>query len=68
MVPGHGAACDSVERSPRQRCYRRRRRPEASPATTSGRPGGSEVDAVLERLDDQTRGMGTTDYNHDLVR
>ena len=26
------------------------------------------VNAVLERLDDQTRGMGTTDYNYDLVR
>ena len=26
------------------------------------------VNAVLERLDDETRGMGTTDYNHDLVR
>ncbi|GAB6043986.1 nitrogenase molybdenum-iron protein subunit beta [Endothiovibrio diazotrophicus] len=26
------------------------------------------VNAVLERLDEETRGMGTTDYNHDLVR
>jgi nitrogenase molybdenum-iron protein beta chain len=26
------------------------------------------TNAVLERLDDDTRGMGTTDYNHDLVR
>lgn len=26
------------------------------------------VNAVLERLDDETRGMGTTDYNYDLVR
>lgn len=26
------------------------------------------VNAVLERLDDDTRGMGTTDYNYDLVR
>jgi nitrogenase molybdenum-iron protein beta chain len=26
------------------------------------------VNNVLERLDDDTRGMGTTDYNYDLVR
>ncbi len=26
------------------------------------------VNAVLERLDDDTRGMATTDYNYDLVR
>ena len=26
------------------------------------------VNAVLEKLDDDTRGMGTTDYNYDLVR
>ncbi|PWV59006.1 nitrogenase molybdenum-iron protein subunit beta [Plasticicumulans acidivorans] len=26
------------------------------------------VNAVLEKLDDETRGMGTTDYNYDLVR
>ena len=26
------------------------------------------VNAVLERLDDDTRGMGTTDYNYDLIR
>ncbi|WP_165227764.1 nitrogenase molybdenum-iron protein subunit beta [Aquisphaera insulae] len=26
------------------------------------------VNAILERLDDDTRGMGTTDYNYDLVR
>ncbi len=26
------------------------------------------VNAVLERLDEETRGMGTTDFNHDLVR
>jgi nitrogenase molybdenum-iron protein beta chain len=26
------------------------------------------VNSVLERLDEDTRGMGTTDYNHDLVR
>lgn len=26
------------------------------------------VNAVMERLDEETRGMGTTDYNHDLVR
>jgi nitrogenase molybdenum-iron protein beta chain len=26
------------------------------------------TNTVLDRLDDQTRGMGTTDYNHDLVR
>jgi nitrogenase molybdenum-iron protein beta chain len=26
------------------------------------------VNSVLERLDDDTRGMGTTDYNYDLIR
>jgi len=26
------------------------------------------VNSVLERLDEQTRGMGTTDYNYDLIR
>ena len=26
------------------------------------------VNAVLERLDDETRLMGVTDYNYDLVR
>ncbi len=26
------------------------------------------VNSVLERLDDETRGMGTTDYNYDLIR
>lgn len=26
------------------------------------------VNSVLERLDEETRGMGTTDYNHDLIR
>jgi len=26
------------------------------------------VNAVLERLDDETREMGVTDYNYDLVR
>jgi len=26
------------------------------------------VNAVLERLYDETRGMGTTAYNYDLVR
>ena len=26
------------------------------------------VNAVLERLDEETRGMGTTDFNHDLIR
>ncbi|MBJ6611861.1 MAG: nitrogenase molybdenum-iron protein subunit beta [Candidatus Thiothrix moscowensis] len=26
------------------------------------------TNAVLERLDEETRGMGTTDYNYDLVR
>jgi nitrogenase molybdenum-iron protein beta chain len=41
--------------------------------TTLGYEGAMYVlttltNAVLERLDDQTRGMGTTDYNHDLVR
>jgi len=41
--------------------------------TTLGYEGAMTVlttltNAVLERLDDETRGMGTTDYNHDLVR
>jgi nitrogenase molybdenum-iron protein beta chain len=26
------------------------------------------TNAVLEDLDNKTRGLGTTDYNHDLVR
>jgi nitrogenase molybdenum-iron protein beta chain len=26
------------------------------------------VNSILERLDDDTRGMGTTDYNYDLIR
>lgn len=26
------------------------------------------VNAVLARLDEETRGMGTADYNYDLVR
>jgi nitrogenase molybdenum-iron protein beta chain len=26
------------------------------------------VNAVLERLDEETRLMGTTDYNYDLIR
>jgi nitrogenase molybdenum-iron protein beta chain len=26
------------------------------------------VNAVLERLDDETRDMGKTDFNYDLVR
>lgn len=26
------------------------------------------TNAVLERLDDEPRGMGTTDYNYDLIR
>jgi nitrogenase molybdenum-iron protein beta chain len=26
------------------------------------------VNSVLERLDEETRGMGTTDYNYDLIR
>jgi nitrogenase molybdenum-iron protein beta chain len=42
-------------------------------ATTLGYEGAMQMlttltNAVLERLDDDTRGMGTTDYNHDLVR
>jgi nitrogenase molybdenum-iron protein beta chain len=41
--------------------------------TTLGYEGAMYIlttltNTVLERLDDQTRGMGTTDYNHDLVR
>ncbi|MDD1629294.1 MAG: hypothetical protein LUQ48_02595 [Methylococcaceae bacterium] len=26
------------------------------------------VNAVLEQLDKETKGMGTTDYNYDLIR
>jgi nitrogenase molybdenum-iron protein beta chain len=26
------------------------------------------VNSVLERLDEETRGMGTTDFNYDLIR
>ena len=26
------------------------------------------VNNILERLDEDTRGMGTTDYNYDLIR
>ena len=42
-------------------------------ATTLGYEGAMTVlttlvNAVLERLDEETRGMGTTDYNYDLVR
>ena len=42
-------------------------------ATTLGYEGAMQilttlVNTVLERLDDDTRGMGTTDYNYDLVR
>jgi len=42
-------------------------------ATTLGYEGAMQilttlVNSVLERLDEETRGMGTTDYNHDLVR
>ena len=42
-------------------------------ATTLGYEGSMQmlttlVNAILERLDDDTRGMGTTDYNYDLVR
>lgn len=42
-------------------------------STTLGYEGAMQVlttlvNAVLERLDEETRGMGTTDYNHDLVR
>ena len=41
--------------------------------TTLGYEGTMQIlttltNAVLENLDDKTRGMGTTDYNHDLVR
>jgi nitrogenase molybdenum-iron protein beta chain len=41
--------------------------------TTLGYEGAMQVlttltNAVLEDLDDKTRGMATTDYNHDLVR
>ena len=42
-------------------------------STTLGYEGAMQIvttltNAVLERLDEETRGMGTTDYNHDLVR
>jgi nitrogenase molybdenum-iron protein beta chain len=42
-------------------------------STTLGYEGAMQVlttlvNAVLERLDEETRGMGTTDYNHDLIR
>ncbi|MEL6979508.1 MAG: nitrogenase molybdenum-iron protein subunit beta [Pseudomonadota bacterium] len=41
--------------------------------TTYGYEGAMQmlttlVNAVLERLDEETRGMGTTDYNYDLIR
>jgi len=41
--------------------------------TTLGYEGAMQilttlVNAVLERLDEETRGMGTTDFNYDLVR
>lgn len=41
--------------------------------TTLGYEGAMQilttlVNSVLERLDDETRGMGTTDFNYDLVR
>ncbi|GAB6054554.1 nitrogenase molybdenum-iron protein subunit beta [Magnetospira thiophila] len=42
-------------------------------STTLGYEGAMQmlttlVNAVLERLDEETRGMGTTDYNYDLIR
>ncbi len=42
-------------------------------STTLGYEGAMQVlttlvNAVLERLDEETRGMGTTDFNYDLVR
>jgi nitrogenase molybdenum-iron protein beta chain len=42
-------------------------------STTLGYEGAMQMlttltNAVLEKLDEDTRGMGTTDYNHDLVR
>jgi len=42
-------------------------------ATTMGYEGAMQilttlVNSILERLDEETRGMGTTDYNYDLVR
>jgi nitrogenase molybdenum-iron protein beta chain len=42
-------------------------------ATTLGYEGAMTivttlVNAVLERLDDETRGLGTTDFNYDLIR
>ncbi len=42
-------------------------------STTLGYEGAMQVlttlvNSVLERLDEETRGMGTTDYNYDLVR
>ena len=41
--------------------------------TTLGYEGGmyilkTLVNAILDRLDEDTRGMGTTDYNYDLIR
>lgn len=41
--------------------------------TTMGYEGAMQMlttltNAVLERLDEETRGMGTTDYNYDLIR
>lgn len=41
--------------------------------TTYGYEGAMQilttlVNTILERLDEETRGMGTTDYNYDLVR
>ena len=43
------------------------------PATTIGYGGAMQVvttltNAVLEKLDADTMGMGTTDYNFDLIR
>lgn len=42
-------------------------------STTLGYEGAMQmlttlVNSVLERLDEETRGMGTTDYNYDLIR
>ncbi len=42
-------------------------------STTLGYEGAMQilttlVNAILERLDEETRGMGTTDFNYDLVR
>jgi nitrogenase molybdenum-iron protein beta chain len=41
--------------------------------TTLGYEGGiylltTLVNAVLEQLDKETKGMATTDYNYDLIR